>query len=72
MTIPCKTSSLWKVVKTACDVNVSPMPNVLYLDGVLVPDKEVHGAFPAFFDNKIRKILDEVQIDKDIYNGKKW
>jgi hypothetical protein len=27
------------------DVNISPMPNVLYLDGVLVPDQKVPDAF---------------------------
>jgi hypothetical protein len=45
MIVPGNNILSWKAVKTVHDVNISPMPNVLYLDGVLVPDQKVPDAF---------------------------
>ena len=68
---PGNSGSLWKAVKVARDVNVTTLPNSLYLEGTLVPNSEAPDTFASFFDNKIKKILQEVNIEEDVYNGKK-
>ena len=69
--IPGNSGSLWKAVKIARDVNVTTIPNSLYLEGILVPNSEAPETFASFFNNKIKKVLEEVKIEEDVYNGKK-
>ena len=45
--------------------------NKLYLRGELIPDNNVPEVFARFFDTKIREILDVVEIDDDVYNGRR-
>jgi hypothetical protein len=69
--IPGNSGSLWKAVKIARDVNITMIPNSLYLEGILVPNSEAPETFASLFNNKIKKVLEEVNIEEDVYNGKK-
>ena len=57
--------------ESSTDVNVTTLLNSLYLEGTLVPNSEAPDTLASFFDNKIKKVLQEVNIEEDVYNGKK-
>jgi hypothetical protein len=51
------------------DVNVNNLPRTLFRKGIEVPKNYVPDRFAAFFDTKIKRLLDEVIIGENIYNG---
>jgi hypothetical protein len=51
-------------VKAAEDVNITSLPNRLYLKGELSLNLEVQNAFVTFIDTKIRNVLEGVEIDE--------
>ena len=57
-------------MKVAHDINVTTTPNNLYFDGDLIPDDDVPEVFASYFDNKIKKIQEEIKIDSEVYHGK--
>ena len=69
MIVPGSTNSLWNAVKAAKNVNVTSIPKFLYEDNIKINDKSVPDRFAAFFDDKIRKILSNVEINEGVYNG---
>ena len=69
--IPGNSGSLWKAVKAARDVNSSELPDKMYLNGILIEEKELPDAFANFFDTKIKNIASEITIENDVYNGKR-
>ena len=69
--IPGNTNSLWKAVKTAMDINVSNLPKTLFEKKIEVPTEDLPDRFAEYFDTKIKKVLEEVNIDENVYNGKR-
>lgn len=69
--IPGNQGSLWKAVRVANDLNVDQLPNTMYLNNLETDDSCLADSFAKYFDNKIKDILEEVDIDENVYNGKK-
>ena len=69
--IPGNTSSLWKAVKTAKDVNVNVLPNTMYEAGDEIDPKKLPEMFAKFFDNKIKDVLAQTSLEENIYIGYK-
>ena len=69
--VPGNSKTLWDAVKKAKDININPLPEVLYEDNkVISPNDEVN-AFANFFFNKVKNITNTTQIAPGVYNGKK-
>ena len=66
---PGNSQSLWKAVNTAKDINPDSLPKSMYENGVLINQYDCADIFASFFDNKIRSIVEQVNIDENIYNG---
>jgi hypothetical protein len=65
------TNSLWNVVKTTKDVNMSYLPKALIENDERIPEGAVPDRFAAFSDTKVKNILSKVVISDTVYNGKK-
>jgi hypothetical protein len=63
------TKSLWKAVKVARNINVNTIPDKLCINGTQIKDSEKAEAFATFFDEKIKSVLNTVNIKEDHYNG---
>ena len=68
--IPGNTRSLWKAVNLAKDINTSPIPDILHLNGNPIPMRDISDVFAGYFDSKIQSIVNETAIKVDVYNGK--
>ena len=53
----------------AKDTNTNVLPNTMYRGGVEIEGADLAENFASFFDIKIKKLLDEVQISNEVYNG---
>jgi hypothetical protein len=60
------------VVKIACDVNVTTMPNQMYSNKNEVSWSDLSDSFAAYFEKKIKNMLVQVNIEINLYNGKGW
>ena len=70
--LPGNTQSLWRAVKIAKDVNTSSIPNKMYTKNeVLIDSGQLPQSFADFFDAKIRDLVEEIDMDDSVYNGKK-
>ena len=69
--LPGNTKSLWNAVKVSKNTNISSLPPIMYLNEVEIATNDLPDAFAHFFDEKIKKIVNETLIDPDVYNGKK-
>jgi hypothetical protein len=62
---------LWKGVKAAMVINVSNLPKTMFERKIEMPPEDLTDRFAVFFDAKIKKILEEVNIDENVYNRKR-
>ena len=70
--LPGNTQSLWRAVKIAKDVNTSSIPNKMYTKNeVPIDSGQLPQSFADFFDAKIRDLVEEIDMDDSMYNGKK-
>ena len=53
------------------NVNVTNLPKTLYKSNTEIPQESMPDRFAVFFDSKIRKLLDELEICEDKYNGER-
>ena len=56
-------------MKTAKDINPDNLPKSMYGNGMLINQDDCADVFASFFDNKIRSIVEQVNIDENVYNG---
>ena len=69
--VPGNTSSLWKAVKTAKDVNQSELPNTMYINNTAIARNCLPETLAKFFSEKLVDLGETVQIDEQNCNGKK-
>lgn len=69
--IPGNSKSLWTAVKAAKDINVSYLPKNMSENGEEIPTKDLPTRVAKFFDNKIRKVMDKIVMEEEVYNGNK-
>ena len=67
--IPGNSSSLWRTVKTAKDVNTNSIPSTLYESGIEIENEQVAERFANYFDTKIKNFLQQTSINDNVYNG---
>ena len=67
--IPGNSSSLWKAVKIAKDLNVESLPKTLFEEGAEIQTDQVAERFANFFDTKIKNIINSTGVDDEVYNG---
>jgi hypothetical protein len=68
--LPENSQSLWRGVKILCDVNTTTLPNQ-YLNNETINAKDLTDECASFFDTKIRKVINNAEIDENVYNGRK-
>ena len=66
---PGDTKSLWMAVKMAKDTNQDNLPKTMYENGTLINQDDYADRFATFFDNKIRRLIDQTNMDDNVYNG---
>ena len=49
---------------------MSDIPKVMYKDGQKIDKDNIASAFAQFFNEKIQNIVNETEINPDVYNGK--
>ena len=69
--IPGNSKSLWQAVKIAKDVNIPILPNSMSFNDQPVHSDDLPDIFAQFFQSKVSTIINEQQIDQNVYNGKK-
>jgi hypothetical protein len=62
-------SSLWKAVKTAKDVNTNALPNKMYEVGNDIDPGNIPMSFAKFFNYKIKEVLTHTSLNENVYNG---
>ena len=67
--IPGNSKSLWDAVKTAKDININSLPEVLYKDNNSIPLGERSNVFAKHFFDKVNSITATTQISNEVYNG---
>ena len=67
--VPGNSSSLWKAVSVAKDVNYNQLPKTLFTNNVKISEGKTADAFASHFDKKIRDIVDSTIVEEDVYNG---
>ena len=67
--LPSNTKSLWNSVKIAKDLNVAPIPKIVYKGANPVEGGSICNEFAQFFDKKVRNIVESTEIDDNINNG---
>ena len=68
--IPGNSKSLWSAVRIAKDQNVPTFPSTILMNGVPINDKIVPDSVAMFFDNKVRGLIRDADINEDVYNGR--
>jgi hypothetical protein len=68
--IPGNSKSLWTAVRIAKDQNTECFPKVVFENGVKIPEDNIPDAFAAFFDSKVKTLVQDTLIDPNIYNGR--
>ena len=69
--VPGNSKSIWKAVKVAKDVNTTTLPTTMFEKNVEIPENLLPDRFAGFFDIKIKNLLEEVEVDDSVYNGRK-
>jgi hypothetical protein len=54
------TSSLWRAVKIANDVNISSLPGVMFRANEEIKSDKLAETFASYFDKKVKDIVDSV------------
>ena len=67
--LPINSKSLWTAVNIAKDVGTPEIPNNMYFESVPVSENNVADCFADFFDCKVKKLVESVTIDQNVYNG---
>ena len=67
--LPGNSKSLWNAVKTAKDLNSSPLPDILYANNIEIPQHMQVDAFSSFFYEKVQNIITSTTINDQVYNG---
>jgi hypothetical protein len=67
--MPGNTRSLWNAVKIAKDTNTNVLPKTLFRDGLEIDESSISDEYAAFFDQKIRRLVNQIEIDSQVYNG---
>ena len=69
--IPGNTKSLWDAVKLAKDMDTPKLPTQMYNDNNLINEEDLPDMFADLFGDKVRDIVNGVQISNTVYNGKR-
>ena len=67
--IPGNSKSLWNAVNTAKDIGTLTLPCLMTLGIVKIKEHERSDYFASFFEDKVKTITNQVNIDKNVYNG---
>ena len=67
--LPGNSKSLWTAVKKAKGLNVTQLPETLTLNSLTIPNDNLPDSFADFFSNKVKNIVNECNIDQNVYNG---
>ena len=67
--IPGNSKSLWDAVKTAKDIELDAIPDKIYFDNIEINPANQAQAFADFFQTKVTKIVDETNVNSNVYNG---
>ena len=68
--MPGNSKSLWNAVRTAKDQNIEGFPKTIFSNGVKIPEGEIPDTVASFFDNKVKRLVQDSMIDPLIYNGR--
>ena len=66
---PGNTSSLWKAVKKANDVNTNNLPQMMYENKFPLVNSDLPDKIAQFLNNKISRLTEEINISEEEYNG---
>ena len=67
--LPGNSKSLWDAVNIAKDVNMQQMPHKMYRNNNLIDPDNLSDEFANFFKDKVQNIVNNLQIDNNVYNG---
>ena len=67
--MPGNTRSLWNAVKIAKDTNTNALPKTMFRDELEIDESSLSDEYASFFDQKIRNLVNHVEIDNQVYNG---
>ena len=65
----CNTTSLWKAVRIAKDLNTDDLPNRMYENNQVIEPPLLPDQFAAFFNLKIDHIANMLPVKDGVYNG---
>ena len=66
---PGNSKSLWASVNLAKDIGSPEIPNNMTYGGVPVSGNKIADSFADFFDDKVKKLVESVQIEQNVFNG---
>jgi hypothetical protein len=66
--IPGNSKSLWDAVKTAKDIELETIPDKIYYENIEINPENQAQAFADFFQTKVTKIVDETNVNPNVYN----
>ena len=69
--LPGNNRTLWKAVNIAKNLNSNELPPKMYKGGIEISNDNLPDVFAKFFDNKVKNIVNEMDVDVNVYNGKK-
>lgn len=69
--LPGNSRTLWKAVNIAKNLNSNELPAKMYESGIEISNDNLPDVFAKFFDNKVKTIVNEMDVDVNVYNGKK-
>ena len=69
--LPGNSRTLWKAVNIAKNLNSNELPAKMYESGIEISNDNLPDVFAKFFDNKVKTIVNEMDVDFNVYNGKK-
>jgi hypothetical protein len=67
--MPGNTRSLWNAVKIAKDTNTNELPKTIFRDSHEINESSISNEYASFFDQKIRSLVNPVEIDYQVYNS---
>ena len=68
--LPGNSKTLWTAVRLAKNQNIESFPKCVYDNGVKIPENNVPDTVAEFFDNKVKRLVQDSAIDHNIYNGR--
>ena len=67
--LPGNSKSLWTAVKKAKGLNIAQLPETLTFNSIVIQNENLPDTFADFFSNKVKNIVNECNIDENVYNG---